>query len=181
MGLIKTLFGIVKECRSVAEKCKKYKAMTDEELLAFSDDDLYEAVSLVAGLDVGGLSAKDIVKLNSFQRVFYVLNEFNNEIMNGGLCQFFVNDSREYAPFVSESLEIIGAYKTKALFDNFVLINQINLNDLEDFIIYDLKDFEKQNKRYHFDDFDKEFYELDEIYTLLVKYARENINKLMAR
>lgn len=181
MGLIKNLLNMVKEIRGSVKKYSEYKSMTNEELLALSDDDLYNAVSSITDLDVGSLAGKDIAKMNEYQRTFYVLNEFNNEIMNGGLCQFFVNSSREYAPFVSQSLLFVGADKTKALFDDFVLTNQINLDDLNSFIIQDVNDFEKQNERYPFDDFDDEYVEIDELYDLMIKYARENIEMIINR
>ena len=105
----------------------------------------------------------------------------NSEVNNGGLCQFFVNSSRAFAPFVSESLFAVGADKTKELFDNFISENNIDLKDLNSFIITDLSEFAEQNQRYPFDDFDNKYYEIGEINHLLIKYARENIDAIMNR
>ncbi len=35
------------------------------------------------------------------------------EVNNGGLCQFFVNSSREFAPDLSAALDAIGALEHK--------------------------------------------------------------------
>ena len=67
------------------------------------------------------------------QRVCTVLNCFDMEVMNGGLCQFFVNESRFYAPYVSECLEKIGADDVRYTFLNFATENNLDLNDLSSF------------------------------------------------
>ena len=92
------------------------------------------------------------------QRVSTVLNCFDMEVMNGGLCQFFVNESRYYAPYVSESLEIIGAKDVNEAFLDFVTKNKIDLRDLSSFKSATLEEFSAQYKRYPFDDFDKVYY-----------------------
>lgn len=92
------------------------------------------------------------------QRVCTVLNCFDMEVMNGGLCQFFVNESRFYAPYVSECLEIIGADEVNSAFMNFVAENGIDLNDLSSFRSATLEEFSARYKRYPFDDFDHVYY-----------------------
>jgi prepilin signal peptidase PulO-like enzyme (type II secretory pathway) len=52
------------------------------------------------------ITAADLTKE---QILAYSLYMFEMEVNNGGLCQFFVNSSRECAPFISEALEAIGA------------------------------------------------------------------------
>ena len=79
-------------------------------------------------------------------------------MMNGGLCQFFVNESRFYAPYVSDCLEKIGAADVRYAFLDFVTKNNLNLNDLSSFRSTTLEEFSAQYKRYPFDDFDQVYY-----------------------
>ena len=46
----------------------------------------------------------NISQLSDEEKVFYVVYYFNAEWQNGGLCQFFVNSSRVYAPIIGEYL-----------------------------------------------------------------------------
>lgn len=180
MGFLKYIITTIKDIKNTVNTVEKYKSMSNEELLALSEYDLYQAIVMVTELDVGGLSLSDILDYNMYQRVFYVLNTLNNKVMNGGLCQFFVNDSCEYASLISESLAFIGADKTKSLYDYFIATNHIDY-DLIDFTMYDVSEFKKQCSCYSSDDFDRAYYEINEVYDLLLKFIRGNINELMAR
>ena len=100
------------------------------------------------------------------------------EVQNGGLCQFFVNSSRDVAPYVVESLNEIGAINYKILLSNFVEEHNINLSDLDSFMIEEVEEFEAQTKRYPFDDFDDKYYELYEkepLEDLLISYAKKHL------
>lgn len=177
MGILKTVFSLVKDIRQAKRKSEKYKQMTNSQLLALDDEELFDAVWNVLSYDIDEVN--DVA--NEYQRVFYTLAYFEMEVNNGGLCQFFVNSSREWAIYVSDSLNIIGADKIKKIFDDFIMKNNINLNDLSSFIINDISEFENQNKRYDFDSFDDYFYENSDIHRLLIDYARNNIDKLVLR
>lgn len=177
MGILKTIFRLAKDIRQSGKRCEEYKQMTDSQLLALDDDALFEAVWDVLSYDIDELN--DIA--NECQKVFYTLSYFEMEINNGGLCQFFVNSSREWAPYVSESLKMIGDDKIKKAFDDFIFRNNIDVNDLSSFVIENLSEFEVQNKRYDFDSFDDYFYENSELHQLLIDYARNNIDKLILR
>ena len=96
----------------------------------------------------------DLSKLTLEERLFYVLYTFNIEIENGGLCQFFTNSSKAFAPYISEYLKQIGALEIKELFDNFVKNNNLDLNDLSFFDINDLSEFEEKVEAYPFEEFD---------------------------
>ena len=115
----------------------------------------------------------DISQLDENEKVLYVLFTFNLEVQNGGLCQFFVNSSREYAPLVSDYLELVGALEHKELYDNFVIDNKLDLTDLSSFEITDLSEFKEKNNEYTFDEFDDLFYDLknleDYLYTFIKK------------
>ena len=98
------------------------------------------------------------------------------EVQNGGLCQFFVNSSRDVAPYIIECLKIIGADSYKNLLSEFVEKHNINLNDLDSFMIEDVAEYEAQTERYPFDDFDDKYYELYEnepLEELLIVYVKD--------
>lgn len=178
MGIFRAVFSAVKNAKSQKKLYSEYKSMSNEQLIRLSDDELYTAVNCICSLDVDD-EKLDIA--NEIQRAFYVIDYFNLEVNNGGLCQFFVNSSRVCAPYISNSLEMIGAEKTKNLFDSFVAKNSIDLKNLDSFIIDDIDKFEEQTKRYPFDDFDNSYYKIEDIDKLLVSFAKKNINELIAR
>lgn len=178
MGIIKSIFQAVKHAKAQGKLYEKYKAMTKQQLLELDDEELYLAVNSVCEYDVDD---ENLSTANEIQRTFYVINEFDMEVNNGGLCQFFVNSSRVCAPYVSDCLEKIGAVKTKEHFDRFISENGIDLENLNSSIIDSVKEYEAQTKRYPFDDFDDLYYETENIRDFLVSYARKNIELLMAR
>ena len=111
-------------------------------------------------------------QLSDEEKVFYVVYYFNAEWQNGGLCQFFVNSSRVYAPIIGEYLGIIGALEHKQIYEDFIKNNNINVNDLSYFENRTISYQEKVNS-YPFDKFDDEFYELPELDEYLEKYLEE--------
>ena len=157
----------------------KYNKMTTEELASLSDDELFETVWKRAEsiIELNNEISNAFNFLNDEQRIFYAINYFEMEVNNGGLCQFFVNSSRIFAPSVSEYMEIIGATEHKKLFDTFIEKNQINLYNLSSFDCETVEDFELQYERYPFEEFDDEFYELDPLQKYLIPYIRKNIDK----
>ena len=114
----------------------------------------------------------DISQLSDEEKVFYVVYYFNAEWQNGGLCQFFVNSSRVYAPIIGEYLGIIGALEHKQMYEEFIKNNNIDVNDLSFFEKRTISYQEKVNS-YPFDKFDDEFYGLPELDEYLEKYLEE--------
>ena len=95
-------------------------------------------------------------------RNLHVVAIFTMEIMNGGLCQFFVNNGEEYASLVSDALIAVGLDKVAAMYNAFLSDSGISMSDMESFEIDGIDEFEEQTERYPFDDFDDAFYELSE-------------------
>ena len=150
-----------------------------ENLEKLSDDELYEAVYF-QNLDIVDSYESEeaaLEEMSSVRRTVYILSMYEYEISNGGLCQFFVNSSRELAPYVSKCLDEVGATEHKNLFDSFISDNNINVYELESFIIEDLDEFSKQNERYDFDSFDEEYDKLPFLRDSIVDYIRKNINE----
>ncbi|MBE6951412.1 MAG: DUF4375 domain-containing protein [Ruminococcaceae bacterium] len=111
------------------------------------------------------------------QRYCYALNLLELEVNNGGLCQFFVNSSRLAAPWVSDGLAAIGAAEHKELFDGFIGKYRIDVKDLSSFSILRVRDFEKQAKRYPFDEYDDRFYTLPSLREPLTAYIRQHLDE----
>lgn len=99
------------------------------------------------------------------------------EIQCGGLCSFFVNTSRTLAPYVEESLDTVGAAEHKELFAEFITENNINVNDLDSFIVDNVNDYGSQIKRYDFESFDEKYVEMPMLQDYLTEYIKANIEK----
>ena len=159
------------------EKTKKYLALTLPELNELPDDELFDAVLRRTEHIVDGFEdiKEGINALNESQKIFFSVNYLEIEVNNGGLCQFFVNSSRIVAPYVSEYMGVIGANEHKKLYDDFINENKIDLNELSSFDIKSIRDYEKQTKRYPFDDFDNAYYELKPLEGYLTEFAKAHI------
>lgn len=110
----------------------------------------------------------DISQLNDVEKTIFIAYTFDMEVMNGGLSQFFVNSSAQYAPYISDVFEKIGAVENKLLFEGFVKENNIDLNDLSIFNLESLSDYSyRVCKLFDYDKFDDNY---SDITNLLAKY-----------
>ena len=172
MGLFSTIFSNVRNMK----KAKQYRNMGKEGLLALNDADFYEAVECLCEDAVYDIQAPELLEE---QILVYSLYRFEAEVNNGGLCQFFVNSSSEYAPFISKALEAVGAIELKNLFVQFIEENNIDVNDLSSFKVESIDEFAEQYKRYDFDSFDDQFYSDENLHQQLIDYSRKHIEQLM--
>lgn len=159
------------------EEQEAKKQLHGQELLTLSDDDLFETVYL-QNIDIAEESEDDEKELEQFtgaRRTVYILGLFDSEIQNGGLCQFFVNSSRAVAPYVSEELKRVEAIEYLNLFEDFVKENNIDLSDLESFKVFSVRGFKRQTKRFDFDSFDDQYYELPPLQDKVVAFIKEHI------
>ncbi|UUM11902.1 DMP19 family protein [Clostridiaceae bacterium HFYG-1003] len=147
-----------------------FETMTDTQLLA--------ALSQRIAPAIRALNERQVVEgLDGPARTLYLLNAFDREIRGGGLCQFFVNSSRALAPWIPDALLQIEASPYAQLYTDFTRRHQIDLSDLDSFAIRNLKEYEGQAARYPFDDFDRPFYDLEQVRPLasyLADYARKH-------
>lgn len=177
MGIIKEIFETIKLAKENQKKTHSYLSLPSQELAQLTDSELIDVLDAQLYFDVNWES---IDSLNQEQLTVTTILQFDREIQNGGICQFFVNSSRSFSPFVSSSLERIGATDIQNIFDTFISTNNIDISNaavLDSFEIFDLKDFETQYKRYPFDDFDNAFmtlYEKENLENLLLDYVRKN-------
>ncbi len=181
-NFFKVLFNykkIKKEIKNEIAKRNKWLVMSNEEFALLPEDELFEAAlmrteKIVDEYDdiIDGVRA-----LSGAKRIFYVTSYYEMEVNNGGLCQFFVNSSRYVAPELSSSLEEIGAFEHKVLYDKFIQENKIDVNDLSSFDIDDVDEFEEQTKRYPFEQFDDAFLDIKPICEYLTEYVKKNITQ----
>lgn len=153
---------------------KMYLEMTNEDLKNLADADLFEAVLHRTESVVDQyLNWKDGVDaLNPSQKIFYSVEWLVIEVENGGISQFFYNDSRMVAPFVSEYLKIIGADEHKKLYDDFVCEHDFDLEKMASFHYDTAEEFLLQCEGYPFYDFDDAFYALESLETYLTHFVR---------
>jgi len=156
--------------------CSIHPLMSKEKLLSLDDDDFFETMMLRYMDQPNGL--RDFSATQE-QTTYYTLMCLLMEVENGGLCQFFVNSSGECAPYVSEALERVGAPELKKRYDAFVADNRIDVNDLSYFRTEGLRDYEALTRQFDFDSFDDAFYADDSLYALIIRYARENIDRIV--
>ena len=172
MGVLGTILYNMKNMK----KAKKIRAMGKEQILSLDDEQFFDAINCVCEDAVFDINEPRIAKE---QKLLYSLIEFEMEVNNGGLCQFFVNSSRECAPYVSEALNEIGATDLRKLYDSFISDNKIDVNDLSSFITYDVEEYQAQTERYDFDSFDDKFYEYENLHQQIIEYARKNIEAIL--
>ncbi len=168
MGIIGAIIHNIKNMR----RASKLRAMSEADWDALDDEAFYDALCCVCNDAVYDICDKD---LNGIQKVIYVLTQFESEVNNGGLCQFFANSSRECAPYMSDALSKVGATEIQNLFDQFVSQNKIDVNDLSAFVSSNINEYEEKASRYDFDWFDDKFYEDEKLHGQIIAYARAHI------
>lgn len=137
--------------------------MSSEELRIKEDLEMYDAL-IMRFMDA------DPNTLNQKQLTVATLITFDEEMMNGGLCQFFVNDYSGYAQYVSDALEEVGAVEMQKLYSDFVNQNKIDVTQMDSFRIGSVQDYAKQLESYPYEEFDSTFSEI---------YQKENLAELL--
>ena len=175
MGLIQS-FVLSKIQKKHKANIEKFSKMTANEIYSLEGEDFYTVLATL----VGPKAYKDPAA-NEAQITFATIDNFHFGIMYGGLYTFFTGSDRECASLVARSLDKIGAYKTKELFENFVSSNNIDLNNLDSFATKGHGEYVELSNRYPFEEFDEAYCEIDEVYDLLIEYARANVRDLIER
>lgn len=158
---------------------EKNKNLHGTELLELSDDDLFETVYF-QNIEIAEASEDPDKELEQFQgarRIVYILGLYDAEVQNGGLCQFFVNSSRNVAPYIIEALASVDAKEHLELFQEFVTANNIDTSNLDSFKVFSKRGYIRQTKRFDFDAFDEKYYELPGLQEKIVEYIKANISE----
>ena len=172
MGVIGIILGNIKNMR----QAKKLRALGRDGLLALDDEALYDAAACMSR---DGVIEIDDPKLPEQLVNIYALTQFEAEVNNGGLCQFFVNSSGECAPYVGRALTAVGADGLKALYERFLRENGIDPKDLSSFKLRSVVEYEDQVARFDYDSFDDAFYADCSIHTQIIAYIRDNVEVLL--
>jgi len=138
--------------------------MTREELMTMDASDLFVAVG-----EMLENRFEQENELTGPQIAVYTLYLFDLEVQNGGLSQFFLNSSGEFAPFVPSALLSVEADEYEALLAHFLDETDLDLKNLEDC------DNEKYNAAYgEFDDRYYVLYESQPLDEMVAAYIREH-------
>lgn len=152
---------------AMQERMGKYLELSGEELAELPDEELFEVIYT-------RIAEKD--ELNYCQQVFAVVSEYDAEMQNGGLCQYFLNSVN--AAMLAEALEVIHADAHSAHFCRFVSENGI---DAAAFVPEDGGDWETEYaaiaEKYPFDAYDEAFYALPGLTEPLLAFVRMHLEQ----
>lgn len=122
--------------------------------------------------------------LNQKQLTVAALITFDAEMMNGGLCQFLINDYQGYARYVGDALTEVGAPEMQKHYTSFLSQNEIDVTKMDSFCIASIEDYLKQLKRFPYEEFDKTFseiYEQENLWNLLIAYVQRYEEEILGR
>ena len=165
------------------QRQEAFQKMNADELKKLTDNELVMAVQARAERHVDEFGMEQAEQLAGFldlsepQRTAYTLYWYENEVMNGGLCQFLTNSSRMAAPYVSGALKAVGAEEHRQLFDDFIRKHEVDLDDLSLFG----DEEEPDAARFEgcpFDEFDDSFYELETLEHYVSDYLKAHMDEL---
>lgn len=180
MGLIakiKELFSaqtyIFKAMAEMDRQNTAYAAMTHDELLGLSDDELISAalyrtdkkLADLLGKKKKGTPAQWAEQLTEAQRVAFILSYFESDVQTGGL-EYFIKRNNDLTPSVSSCLEAVGATEHQKLYDNWLADHGSDLNHSE---LLELQDA--------LTSFDQNYRALPAMEELLAPYLRKHINE----
>ena len=120
-----------------------------------------------------------VIHLDSNVQVVYNVIVFHQQVLNGGLHQYFFNSYGQFAYLTVENLKLIKAFKTAEILESALSEVNIEHDDIDKFRenIFNRKnsrivDFDNQLFDY-LNDLDSKYYSLDEdIKKLLLNYLK---------
>ncbi len=160
----------------ISKQNKVYREADIEELTKLDDHSLYEAIGsrILAKIDFNNYEAS-FSALNEFEQTFWVVYEFDAEVLNGGLCQYFGNNRGRDFNRIVDDLNKIGAEDYASLYSDFVKENKINVKEFSDG--WD-ENWETRYNKYPYDKFDdafgKIYMEEKALDSYLAEYVRAN-------
>ena len=160
---------------SSKETSQKNTILRASEILSMEDGDMYDAL-MERFMDT------EPSTLNGKQRTVAVLITFDADNLNGGLCQFFVNDHAGYAQYVCDALGEIGATEMQVHYLSFIKQNRIDVTKMDSFRIEGVQDYSKQLERFPFEAFDNTFseiYQRENLADLLLSYVRLHSDEIL--
>ena len=100
----------IKMFKNISEQNETYREADIEELIKLDDHDLYEAIGarLLSKIDVDKNYEISYSSFNEYEQTFWVVYEFDAEVLNGGLCQYFGNTRGRDCDRIVGDLKKIG-------------------------------------------------------------------------
>jgi hypothetical protein len=144
-----------------------------------NDDLLFEIFKSIAERHVGeNIGKKEIIsQLTKEQQIFYAVSILEMQVNNGGFNQYFYNEGEEFTGVAIEGLRLIGANRIAALVTEAVETYMKHMEQITKMQDGSLMGFSESYKDNPLNDFDKEFYSLNQeesLIDLLVEYVRKN-------
>ena len=142
--------------------------INSDEIFLMEDNDMYDTL-------ITRFMSAEPNTLNQKQLTVAALITFDAEMMNGGLCQFFVNDYNGYAQYINDALGEVGAIEMQKHYSSFVSQNGIDVTQMDSFRIASVQDYIEQFERFPFESFDNTFseiYQKENLADMLLAYVR---------
>ena len=167
----------IKIFKGISEQNEMYREADIEELVKLDDHDLYESIGsrLLSKIDVDKNYEISLSSLNEYEQTCWVVYEFDAEVLNGGLCQYFGNSQgRDFNRIVGD-LKKIGAEDYASLYSDFVKENKIDAEEFKDGWNESWKTSYNKYPYESFDDaFGKIYMEEKALDSYLAEYVRAN-------
>lgn len=131
-----------------------------------------------------------LAKMPKILKTVYLVNEYESEVNNGGFHQFFTNPSGKYTNETIESLQLIGAEKSKELLEEALAIllkhnethKNLNkkLNNLKLYEIVSVNQIEENDNLINeLDELNEAFFKSKEpTHKLKIEYFEKNSDKI---
>lgn len=171
---------IIHEALEDFKNRKTYKNLSPEILASVADERLEQAVmdSIDTRFEVGEpFTLEKISQLTEGQQAVFSTWWLEAEVNNGGFNQFYFNPFGQFAQMAEVGFKTIGAEKLSALTKKANKIYSENKERLEAFDDGTAESFSESYKDNPLNALDAEFYQLndlEDIYTLRVKYIRDH-------
>ncbi len=171
-GLNDMLSGMMEQMRS---RCDEYTNLKEEELGTLDDETLYEAIRARLEREPFDEPADPFDVYTGAKRVFYIIDNFYQELSEGGLCQYLVNLPNE-APFLPDALKEAGAANRAHMLEGFLEEAGISLDALDAFHADSEQAYLEIEGKYPFDEIDDALYDTSpQLNILLAQYARAHL------
>ncbi len=146
-----------------------YKQLTEEIIDTTSDDNLLQVVfdNLMEKYPADyEKEYETVMSWNKSRQAIYMIWVLEAEVNNGGYNQFYANSSGQFYEHLPEAFRLVGANKLSGLTERANNIYEKEYKKITEHQDGSLKGFSKSYENNPLDEFDKEFYELDEIENL---------------
>jgi len=159
---------------------KIYETLTTEIIDETEDDKLLQTIFDSIGTNFEEeeqYTFNKISKLTKGQQAIFSIWMLQAEVNNGGFNQFYYNSSGQFSKMAKDGLELIGAKKNADLLEK---VNKTYLDIKEELDDKDNGTIESFSKSYDdnpLNDFDNQFYELEEsenLDSIQIAYIRKN-------